>query len=267
MNLSKAVHRLLAETQVTDPPNNNKNYQWQREMKQGYKGKARKPDQVLPEGTYTKSASEIAHVLKQHSTDYKQAMSKLSGYINSQGRNLQGGDKARLYDAKNALRQAYGQPAETASAGYPLYALPPGHNLDDPVGGGLGILEDQLKDLQMPNDKLSIKAALRLVEVEKLEASIYNSLQNPGNSTSIGSVEVEADKWIKDVKPEHGVVPEGTFTKSADHIAKTLKRASDSEAKAMERLNFYVNRQGGNASAKDKSKYEKAKEILKGLYK
>lgn len=189
--MSKALHRLLAGVQATDPPNNNKNYQWQREMKQGYKGKPQKPGQVLPEGTYTKSASEIAHILKSHSPDYKTAMSKLSSYINSQGKNLQGGDRERLYSAKDSLKQSYGiqdDKKATAGAGYPLYALPPGHNLDDGVGGGLGLLDDQEEELRMDKVKgCKIRAALRLAAVEK--ASIYNSVQDPSSSTYISSVE------------------------------------------------------------------------------
>ncbi len=137
-----------AEKQVTDPPNNNKDYQWQRKMNQGYKGKARKPGRVLPEGTFTKEPSEMVNILKEHSDDYNQAQKKLNSYINRSGRNLQGEDKNRLYDAKEKLKNDYGEmehrapvtpttPVESkqvqidADMGSGSYALPEGHNMDD----------------------------------------------------------------------------------------------------------------------------------------
>lgn len=130
-----------ADNQVTDPPNNNKDYQWQREMTQDYKGKMRKPGRVLPEGTFTKEPSEMVNILKEHSDDYNQAQKKLNSYINRSGRNLQGKDKNRLYDAKEKLKSESGEmenkapvtpttPVE-AEMGSGSYALPEGHNLDD----------------------------------------------------------------------------------------------------------------------------------------
>jgi hypothetical protein len=77
-------------------------------MNEKYHGKPRKPGSVLPEDTYTKTPSEIARILKMHSKDYGEASSKLSFYHNSQGRNLQGADKERISQARDALKQAYG---------------------------------------------------------------------------------------------------------------------------------------------------------------
>jgi Protein of unknown function (DUF3175) len=79
---------------------------------------------------------------------------------------------------------------------------------------------------------------------------------------------VAAEKWSKEVTEhaDHEAVPEGTFTKSADHIARTLKSGADSQAQAMERLNFYINRAGKNLSATDKKKLENAKDKLTKLY-
>jgi hypothetical protein len=250
----KAAQRLVrAEVQVTDPPNNNKDYTWQHKMDKGYKGKPRTPGQVLPEDTFSKSPSEIANLLKMHSTDYGQASSKLNSYINRQGKNLQGEDKSRLYDAKEHLKNAYGEHTETsASTEMPIYALPPGHNLDDPDLDTGFHPEELVKDGPMPT---KLKAALRL-------ASIYNTLEEPGTDTSLSSV-VEADKWVNKVHPDHNAVPEGTFDKSAADIAKTLKRVSDSHGQASSRLNFYRNRGGKNV---DQGKMDKAADILKGLY-
>lgn len=231
----KAAQRLLAERQVTDPPKNDKDYTWQHEMEHDYKGKPRTPGRVLPEDTFTKSPSEIANLLKQHSEDYGQASSKLNSYINRQGRNLQGADKNRLYDAKTHLKNAYGQqnkPQTNAAAESPIYALPPGHNLDDPdLDTGLDM--KKLADEQMSTQ---LKAATRLVV---------------------------ADKWVKDVKPNHNAVPEGTFDKSAEDIAKTLKRVSKDHGQASSRLNFYRNRGGKNV---DQGKMDKAAQALKNLY-
>lgn len=207
----KVLQRLVtAEKLVTDPPNNDKNYEWQTEMEHTFKGKMRKPGQVLPEGTYTKSPSEIANLLKQHSTDYGQASKKLNSYINRSGRNLQGEDKNRLYDAKETLKNAYGvqdKPGttetapspQTAQADYPLYVTPDGHAGDNPTlftGLDEGILDEDMRgghptsethfdDAELANVKT--KATARLKATKATKASILNSIQDP--STRISSVE------------------------------------------------------------------------------
>jgi hypothetical protein len=232
----RAVRRLLGERQITDPPNNDKDYTWQDRMDRQYKGKPRTPGRVLPEGTFDKNPAEMVNVIKQHSEDYGQASRRLNSYINRQGRNLQGEDKKRLYDAKESLRNAYGEPkptsgpkSTTSSAETPVYALPPGHNLDDAVlDTGFDV-----EDLQMATE---LRAAQRLIE---------------------------AEKWVKDVHPDHNAVPEGTFEKSAADIAKTLKRVSNSHKQASSRLSFYRNRGGKNV---DQKKMDEAEKILKGLY-
>lgn len=61
--------------------------------------------------------------------------------------------------------------------------------------------------------------------------------------------------------------PEGFFKKSAKSIATGLKGASRNLKQAMSRLNFYINRAGTNLSGDDRDRLEKAKELLRGLYK
>lgn len=85
------------------------NSRWQDEVEKDYKGKPRPYGDKLPEGTFTnKSPGTIANDLKQHSEDHGEASSKLNMYVNRQGRNLQGADKVRMQQTKDALDQAYG---------------------------------------------------------------------------------------------------------------------------------------------------------------
>jgi hypothetical protein len=197
-----AQTRLLADEKYdSDYVNNDKNFNWQREMNEKYHGKPRTPGRVLPDGTFTKSASEIAHILKQHSEDFQQAMSKLTSFINRSGRNLQGADKERLYSAKDALRNAYGVQDDSSSStettsnsvlmnngnstvGFdesqtgkdwlegsseiPIHNLPQGHNLDD---GYLntGIDESPEDNPVVPmQDPMFEAAALRLLNTKNL---------------------------------------------------------------------------------------------------
>ena len=281
----KAITRLLADNAYDENQvNNDKDFNWQRQMTEKYKGKPRTDGRELPEGTFTKSASEIANILKQHSEDYGQAMSKLSSYINRTGRDLQGGDKARLNSAKDALRQAYGEPAEgtktesgylmnnenatigfdesevgkshleEGSAETSIFALPPGHNLDD------GYLNTGLDE--KPTEQ-KVGSMAKLNAVARLSASILNSVQDQSGDTSISSV--TAEKWSKDVTDhdDKSAVPKGTFDKSADGIAKTLENDSSGKGQAAERLNFYINRGGSNLSGDEKSKLDKAKSLIK----
>ncbi len=60
-----------------------------------------------PEGFFTRSAKEIADGLRKSSKDLRQAMSRLSFFINRAGSNLSDVDRKRLEDAKAALRKAY----------------------------------------------------------------------------------------------------------------------------------------------------------------
>jgi F0F1-type ATP synthase membrane subunit b/b' len=75
----------------------------------------------------------------------------------------------------------------------------------------------------------------------------------------------EKNLWSGDVKT-HWHPPEGFFEQPAQKIAEGLKSASDGLAQAMDRLDFYINRAGTNLSADAKTRLEKAKEILHGLY-
>lgn len=241
--------------QSTDPPKNNKDMTWQKRMNDSYKGKPRKPGRVLPEGTYSKSPSEIAHILKMHSDDYKQASSKLNSYINRSGRELQGNDRNRLYEAKEALKRAYGvrddKPKTTGNAWTPFYADPLPRNDDQYLNTGI---DDDPKGEPYHEEFPMSK--------EQQELGVEPERQVLQAATRL----IKAEKWVKDVKPKHGAVPEGTFEKSAEDIAKTLKRVSDSHKQASSRLSFYRNRAGENLSKEQKDKLAKAADILRKLY-
>jgi hypothetical protein len=112
----------------TDPPNNDKDYHWQKEMTDKYNGRYRPAGHELPEGTFTKSTGEIVNILKNHSPDYKTAMARLNSYINRSGKNLDTATKNRLYQAKIALKNAYG--TQVKSELVPIYNSPPNHNFD-----------------------------------------------------------------------------------------------------------------------------------------
>lgn len=106
----EAVHRLLAEKQVTDPPNNDKNMEWQKKQKDSYRGKPKPPPgQQTPKGTFTqKNPADVVNDLKRTSTDYGQASKRLNNYINRSGENLDMGTKQTLYKSKDDLKDAYG---------------------------------------------------------------------------------------------------------------------------------------------------------------
>ncbi len=72
--------------------------------------------------------------------------------------------------------------------------------------------------------------------------------------------------WSGDVKT-HWHPEEDFFKQYSEKIAEGLKAASDGLAQAMDRLDFYINRWGSNLSDTAKTNLEKAKEILRGLYK
>lgn len=61
--------------------------------------------------------------------------------------------------------------------------------------------------------------------------------------------------------------PEGTFTKSAAHIADVLAKDSKDLKQAMSRLNFYINRAGKNLTNKDMKRLEQAKDLLRKKFK
>jgi hypothetical protein len=100
-----AAHRLLAEHQVTDPPKQDQDRTWQKRMEDSYRGKGRRAGSEIPKGTFTQSPSEIARQLKQHSTDFGEASSKLNGFINRKGRDLQGGGQVAVVRCEACPRQ------------------------------------------------------------------------------------------------------------------------------------------------------------------
>jgi rubrerythrin len=66
-----------------------------------------KPHWSPPEGFFTQSASAIADGLHGASKDLKQAMGRLTCFINRAGDNLTGKDKDRLERAKDMLRKKF----------------------------------------------------------------------------------------------------------------------------------------------------------------
>ena len=76
----------------------------------------------------------------------------------------------------------------------------------------------------------------------------------------------KGEKWSGKVKTKWHP-PEGTFTKSASEIASVLKSGSDSLKQAVSRLNFYINRAGGNLSSERMKELEKVKDLLRKAFK
>jgi hypothetical protein len=153
----EAARRLLAEKQVTDPPNNNKDTTWQKKQEDMYKGRPKPPpDKQTPKGTFTSdNPGQIVNDLKQHSDDYGQASKRLNNYINRSGKNLDTNRKQKLFQTKDALRDAYGvkdpnekpkpvkpaKPAETTSS---PQAIPRWHTGNQPfLDTGIGTDEDE----------------------------------------------------------------------------------------------------------------------------
>lgn len=66
-----------------------------------------KPKFEPKEGIFTQSAEKIAKYLKSNSKDLRQAMSRLTFYINRGGENLSAADVKRLESAKEKLRALY----------------------------------------------------------------------------------------------------------------------------------------------------------------
>jgi Protein of unknown function (DUF3175) len=67
--------------------------------------------------------------------------------------------------------------------------------------------------------------------------------------------------WSGKVKT-HWHSPGGLFTKSANTIARTLKKSSASAGQAIQRLTFYINRAGHNLSSAAREKLHRAVRIL-----
>lgn len=62
-----------------------------------------------PPGLFNREPEEIAKVLKDSSTDERQAMSRLTFYENRAGKNLSSEDRERLEKAKAEIRIAFGK--------------------------------------------------------------------------------------------------------------------------------------------------------------
>jgi Protein of unknown function (DUF3175) len=205
MILADLIKAQLIKADSNNPSNNNPDMSWQREMEQKQHNKPRKPGQVLPKGTFTKSPGGIAQIVKNHSPDYGTAVKKLDSYINRSGRNLEGADRERLHQSKEALKNQYGdqeKPTTTSSvkrvaiAEQPIYCLPEGHNKDDGMVNLLKEVPDNREkwtthDQQMrPSPALDAadpKATMgSLMELGNslAKASILNSVQDPNQRMS-----------------------------------------------------------------------------------
>ena len=79
----------------------------------------------LRQGVFKKAPKAIARSLKssaehsrrRKSDPFRSAMSMLNFYINRAGKNLSAAQKRRLQDAKGALRDLFGRPADTQQVG------------------------------------------------------------------------------------------------------------------------------------------------------
>jgi hypothetical protein len=290
--VTKALTRLVTAEHDEGYINPNRDMTWQERMDNKYKGKPRPADE-LPEGTFKgNSPGGIANTLKTKSEDYGQASRRLNNYINRQGRNLEGQERQRLNQTKEALRNAYGEkkpkPAqkvqkvqktpksagilfenENAMTGYDEAAINPIHGDPDspdcPLTGVHGSAEMPVQNVVPVHnfDDGYLKTGLDEEFVEQPREEV-NDMTVPLNAaTRLAATEVNADKWSKDVETKKHP-PEGKFADgSAEEIANWAKRSHNGNLKkAIDSLNFYVNRGGKNLSDEQKSKVNHAKEIL-----
>lgn len=242
-------NKIRAEKLATDPPKNDKDYTWQTQMNRSYKGKPRKPGRVLPEGTFTKSPSEIAHQLKMHSGDYDEASKKLNGYINRQGRNLQGGDRKRLYDAKEHLKNAYGEQNRDkqkteALVEQSIYSLPQGHNKDDGMVNLLKTEPDNREKHVFVEDDLMNRIP-RSNALARLKASILNSTQDGG--TKMSSVEANGGSTSAENLDETNITPkesmaDATFDSLDNTFNETKTPTNTAYAKAYRGAALFLER-------------------------
>lgn len=219
------AHFIMADDAYdSNQVNPNKDYTWQKKMTDKYKGKPEKPGDVLPEGTFTKSPSEIAVILKNHAPDYKSAMSHLNSFINRSGRNLEGADKERLHQAKDTVRNAYGKPdpkeknqtpktpktpttshVTKAIAEQPIYSLPLGHNKDDGMVDLFKVEPDNREKNIEQDPQFMASTIPKLNAAYRLKASILNTEQDP--STRMSSVEKNATSTLTENLDETNVAP------------------------------------------------------------
>jgi hypothetical protein len=72
-------------------------------------------------------------------------------------------------------------------------------------------------------------------------------------------------RWVRDVKTVSTYPPEGTFTKDAETIARTMaskKVSPKGIGSGIRMIQFFINRAGKNLPAARKRELEKAKRIL-----
>lgn len=72
-------------------------------------------------------------------------------------------------------------------------------------------------------------------------------------------------RWVKSVKTDSTHPPEGLFKKDPETIAHTLaskKVSPKGPGSGMRMLTYFINRAGKGLSARQKSRLEKAKELL-----
>ena len=72
-------------------------------------------------------------------------------------------------------------------------------------------------------------------------------------------------KWVRNVKTDSTHPPEGLFKKSPEAIARTLaskKVSPKGPGSGMRMLTYFINRAGKGLSVHDKTRLQKAKELL-----
>jgi tRNA(adenine34) deaminase len=72
-------------------------------------------------------------------------------------------------------------------------------------------------------------------------------------------------RWVRNVKTVSTAPPEGTFTKDAETIARTMARKEVSPkgiGSAIRMVQYFINRAGKDLPAERKKELEKAKELL-----
>lgn len=74
-------------------------------------------------------------------------------------------------------------------------------------------------------------------------------------------------KWVRNVKTDATHPPEGLFKKDPETIARTLaskKVSPKGPGSGMRMLTYFMNRAGKGLSGRQKTRLEKAKELLSG---
>jgi hypothetical protein len=75
----------------------------------------------------------------------------------------------------------------------------------------------------------------------------------------------EKKRWVRDVKTVSTDPPEGTFTKDAETIARTMAREEVSPkgiGSAIRMIQYFINRAGKKLAAGRRRELEKAKKLL-----